>query len=101
MINLLPGTGWVWGGGVPRPPMRRAEEEKSRGSRARSVRRLTMPWCARDCSKNVENHERRSRSIFNVVQLRPRASDPPRYADDGAGVANHVWSVEEIVALLG
>src|SRR5687768_728672 len=47
--------------------------------------RLTMPWCARDCSKKVENHERPSRSIFNVVQLRPRASDPPRYAGEGDG----------------
>jgi len=33
--------------------------------------------------------------------LRVSASDAPRDHSDGAGVSDHVWSIEEIVSLLG
>ena len=38
---------------------------------------------------------------LHVVQLRPRPSDAARDGAMEAGVTNHVWTVEEIVELLG
>ena len=40
-------------------------------------------------------------TVLGALQLRPRASDAARDGAMEAGVTNHVWTVEEIVELLG
>ena len=38
---------------------------------------------------------------MHVLQLLPRAPNTARYSSYGSGIADHVWSIEELVGLLG
>ena len=38
---------------------------------------------------------------MHVLQLLPRAPNTARYCSYGSGIADHVWSIEELVGLLG
>ena len=39
-------------------------------------------------------------ALFNyVLQLRTEAHDPEKHTAVAAGIADHIWTVEEIVAL--
>jgi hypothetical protein len=41
------------------------------------------------------------RPALHALQLLPGPSDAPRYSRDGSGdLADHVWEIEELVALL-
>ena len=63
-----------------------------------SMRRFTRLTNA--FSKKIENHIHAVSPAHDVVQLRPRSPDAARDPAMEAGVADHVWTVEEIAALV-
>ena len=64
-----------------------------------SMRRFTRLTNA--FSKKLENHAAMVALYFMFYNFGARASDAPRDPAMEAGIAEHLWSIEEIVALLG
>ena len=52
-------------------------------------------------STKIENHSTTFRLWFMYCNFSPYSSDASGYARDGSGIASHVWTLDELVGLLG